>query len=457
MKSVTPVVQDIIDRYMKKTPGSKKRTEEASNRLPGGDTRRASYYDPYPPYLEKGSGCRVTDCDGNVYLDLQNNYTSLIHGHADPRVNEVIHAQVNRGLALGSAAEIQYRHAEHLCDRIPAMDMVRYCNSGTEATMFCIRAARAFTGRNGIIKMDGGYHGQHDLAQVNIFSDVEAEGPPEPWAEPWIPPGIVRDVSVIPFNDLEAAEETLERNKGRIAGLITEPMFGAGGLIAPDPGYLQGLRELTERHGVVLIFDEIMVFRLSRGGMQEAEGVEPDMTALGKIIGGGFPIGAFGGRREVMELFDPKHTPSVFHSGTFAGNNISLTAGLVNLQNYETPDIDRLNRLGDLMREGFARSLKEVGVKGQVTGAGSLVNVHWLEESPRNARDTAMGQFKTAGLSGLINLELLNRGVFSTHRGMYSLSTPMTEKEVDEAIKKFSEAVAVLKPYIQDEAPWLIA
>lgn len=452
-----PVAQDVMDRYIQKTPGSKRRAQEAQKWLPGGDTRRASYYEPYPPYMVRGAGCILYDCDGNEYLDLQNNYTSLIHGHADPRVTKAAHAQVDDGVVLGSAAEIQYRHAEHLCQRIPAMEMVRYCNSGTEATMFCIRAARAFTGRHGIVKMDGGYHGQHELAQVNIFSDIEADGLPKPWAEPWIPQGVVKEVKVIPFNDLQATAEVLGRHQGQIAGLIMEPMFGSGGLIAPEPGYLHAMRELTKRYDVLLIFDEIMVFRLSKGGMQEAEGVDPDLTALGKIIGGSFPVGAFGGRREIMQLFAPTRPHSVFHSGTFAGNNVTLAAGLANLEAYDTPDIERLNQLGDRMREGFAQALREARVTGHVTGIGSLINIHWLEEAPRNARDTAFGMFKTAGLPGLLNLELINRGVFSTHRGMFCLSTPMTEREVDTAIDAFGGALQVLRPYIVDTAPNLMA
>jgi glutamate-1-semialdehyde 2,1-aminomutase len=452
-----PIARDIMDRYIRRTPGSRRHAQEAQKRLPGGDTRRASYYEPYPLFLERGRGYHVYDCDGSEYLDFQNNYTSLIHGHADPRVSKAAHGQIDDGIVLGSAAEIQYRHAEHLCERIPAMEMVRYCNSGTEATMFCIRAARAFTGRHMIVKMDGGYHGQHELAQVNLFPDLDAAGPPKPWAQPWIPPGVVKEVQVVPFNDLEAAEEVFERHQGQIAGLLMEPMFGAGGLIAPRPGYLRGVRELTRRHDVLLIFDEIMVFRLSRGGMQEAEGVDPDLTSLGKIIGGGFPVGAFGGRREIMEWFDPRRERSVFHSGTFAGNNVTLAAGLANLQAYDTPEIERLNRLGDRLREGFARTLKEARLKGHVTGIGSLINVHWLDKAPRDARDTAFGMFRTAGLPGLLNLELINRGIFSTHRGMFCLSTPMTEREVDTAIQAFAEALQVLRPYVSDMVPSLIA
>jgi len=452
-----PVVQDILDRFASKTAGSRAHLERAKQWLPGGDTRRASFFAPYPPVFVKGSGCRVYDCDGNEYLDLQNNYTSLIHGHADPRVNKVAHAEVDRGVVLGSASEIQYRHAEHLCGRVPSLDMVRYCNSGTEATMFCLRAARAFTGRHDVVKMDGGYHGQHEAAQVNINPDLESDGPPRPWADPWIPPGVISGVKVIPYNDLEAAERVLEENRNRIAALIMEPMFGAGGLLVPRPGYLEGMRELTRRYGVLLVYDEVMVFRLSRGGMQEATGVIPDLTAMGKIIGGGFPVGAFGGRRDVMAMFDPSHPRPVFHSGTFAGNNCTLATGLATLEIYDQPAVERLNRLGDGMRNGFREALARAGIKGQVTGLGSLVNVHWMAEEPHSAGQAARGALAAKGLAGLCNLELINQGVFSTHRGMYSLSTAMGEPEVAEAVAAFERALKTLKPYIVDETPHLLS
>jgi glutamate-1-semialdehyde 2,1-aminomutase len=450
-----PVAQDILTRYEQKTAQSKKNIAAARNRLPGGETRRASFYDPYPLCMAKGAGSRIYDIDGNEYIDLQNNYTSLLHGHADPRIAEVTHAQIDKGVVLGSVAKIQHQHAEHLCNRIPAMDMVRYCNCGTEATIFCLRAARAFTGRHIIIKMDGGYHGQHEVAQVNNSPDVEAKGMPRAFADSWVPPGIVKDVKVVPYNDLEATETVLRQHKDQIAGLIMEPMLGPGGLIAPQPGYLEGMRELTQKYGVLLILDEIMVFRLSRGGMQEAAGIEPDMTALGKIIGGGFPVGAFGGRREIMEMFDPNHPQPVFHSGTFSGNNITLAAGLATLEAYDTPDIDRLNSLGDRLRNGFRQAVQQAQVKGHVTGIGSLVNVHWCEKEPRNARDNALAQAQE--LPGLFNLELINRGVFSTHRGLYCLSTPMDEKDVDKVVEAFTGTLELLKPFVAERIPQLIA
>ena len=297
-----PIGRDIVARYRERTSKSRKHFEEAKTWLPGGDTRMASYFLPYPVFMENGQGCQIYDCDGNEYIDVQYNYTSLVHGHANPEVTETAKAQMEKGLVLGSAGEIQYRHAEHLCNRIPSAEMVRYANSGTEATMFALRLARAQTGREGIMKLDGGYHGGHDYAQVNIFPEPKADGLPSAWAESWIPRNLLKDVEIAPFNDLETTEMLLSKHKDRIAALIMEPMFSAGGLIFPEPEYIQGIREITERHNVLLVFDEVMMFRLHYGGLQAHFGIKPDLTALGKIIGGGFPVGAICGRKDIMEL-----------------------------------------------------------------------------------------------------------------------------------------------------------
>ncbi len=447
----------ILKRYREKTSQSARHFEAAQSWLPGGETRRASYFPPYPTFMEKGQECYLYDCDGNKYLDMQNNYTSLIHGHCPPRVNEAARSQIEKGVVLGSAAEIQYRHAEHLCHRIECVETVRYGNSGTEATLFAMRVARAYTGKEGILKMDGGYHGMHDYAQVNIFPEPKTVGLPEPWAEPWIPRNLLKDMHVAPYNDLQTVEDILKKHKDQIAAVIVEPMFSAGGLFLPEPDYLQGMRQLTDRYGVLLILDEVMMFRLQYGGLHTHYGIRPDIVALGKIIGGGFPVGAVGGRKDIMELFSPAHPHPIFHSGTFNGNNITLAAGLAALELYNEQAVERLNTLGDRLREGFKKALRRSGIKGRVTGMGSLLMVHWREEQPKTARDVFAALFAARNLIELFHLELLNRGVFAAPRGMFVLSTPMTEDEVDSAIEAFDGTLTLLKPYIADTLPHLLA
>jgi len=452
-----PIAAEIRGRFVQRTVRSKDLDARAKARLPGGDTRAATYFAPYPAYMASGSGCYLYDVDGNAYLDLLNNYTSLIHGHAHPDIIAAVKTQLEKGTVFGAAGEIQFQHAEHLCNRITAMDQVRYCNSGTEATLFAIRAARAFTGKDIFIKMDGGYHGCHDAVEVNIFADPNPEGPPAKHIGPGVPGSVLEDVWVVPFNDLDAVENMLKTNADKVAAILTEPLMGAAGAICPQPGYLKGLRTLADKYNVVLIFDEVMTFRLSSGGLQQIEGIQPDLTTLAKIIGGGLPIGAFGGRKDIMSRFDPAHEEPIFHSGTFNGNNITLAAGMAAMTLYDQAAVTRLNQLGDRLRDGFTAALKEVGLKGCISGLGSLLQLHWRDQKPAKATDSMVGLTKAGELPRLVHLELMNRGVYSAGRGMFALSTPMTNKDIDKAVSSFTETLSMLKPYIADTIPHLLA
>ena len=455
-RSGQSVKQDIERRYLQRTAKTRENLETAKKYLPGGDTRSAAYYDPYPVFMEKGQGCYLTDCDGNEYVDLVNNFTSLIHGHAHPRLVEAARAQSEKGTAFAAPSVIQYEHARHLCNRVPSLDLVRYCNSGTEATLFAMRAARAFTGKDGFIKMDGGYHGVHDFVEANTLADFGAEGLPSVHLERGVPARVAEDIYIAPFNDLEATESILKQHHDRIAGIIMEPMLGSGGLIRPQPGYLEGMRELADRYQVLLVFDEVITFRLSRGGLQEHEGVSPDLTALGKLIGGGYPVGAFGGRSEIMARFDPSHPESVAHSGTFGGNNNTLAAGLVALEMYGQEEADRINRLGDRLRSGFQAAMDRVGIRGRAGGWGSLVGTLWTERELDNAKDVVLGFLDSGDISALLHWELLNRGVFFAARGMYVISTPMDEAIIDKVIEEFAGALQLIKPYVAETKPELV-
>ena len=451
------VVDLIENRFRERTKRSRQHHLAAKNYLPGGDTRTTTYFAPYPIYMEKGEGCLLYDCDGNEYLDLLNNYSSLIRGHAHPATVEAARRQLESGSAYGAAAKVQYLHAQHLCRRVDSLETIRYCNSGTEATMFAIRAARAFTGKDGLVKMDGGYHGSHDLAKVNLNPDLPTEGLPRAQVEAGVPKSVLADAFIVPFNDLDALETVLQKNQDRLAAVITEPVMGAAGVIPPKPGYLKGVRELADRYNVLLILDEIITFRLSAGGFQQIGALKPDLTTLGKMIGGGLPVGAFGGRRDIMALFDPASPKALMHGGTFNGNNITLAAGLATLEAYDQQAADRLNRLGDRLKDGFDRAFKDNGLRGCVSGVGSVRQVSWQEETPLNAKESATGQASGGELSRLLHLELINRGVYSAARGMLSLATPMREGEIDRAIKAFHESLDLLRPYVVEKAPHLLA
>lgn len=451
------VAQEIIERYLARTPRSREYSERAKAALAGGETRTSTYYEPYPAFMEHGTGCMLTDIDGNTYVDYVNNYTSLIHGHTHPHILEAAMSQLEKGTVFGAPGSVQVQLAEMLCQRVPSLERVRFCNSGTEATLFAIRAARAFTGRDRIIKMDGGYHGTHDSVGVNMFPDLEAVGLPTPSISgPGIPASVLNDTLVAPFNNLELVETLLKKYKGEIAAIILEPMPGSGGFVPPKPEFLRGLRALADQYDVLLIFDEIITFRLHVGGLQGYFGVQPDLTALGKIIGGGFPVGAFGGRADVMAVFNHDHPRRVTQAGTFNGNDMTMVAGLAAVELYDEAQVARVNALGDRLRAGYNQAFQAAGIQGQVTGFGSLNQLHWRGGEIQNVKDVMLGVRDAGQLPQLAHLEMMNRGVYSAARGLYSISTPMTEAVIDETVAKFAETLEVLRPCIASAAPQLL-
>jgi glutamate-1-semialdehyde 2,1-aminomutase len=457
MPGTHPVKDDILRRYVSRTPASAELDSRAKRSLPGGDTRWATYYQPYPVYMVAGEGCTLTDADGNRYLDFQNNYTSLVHGHAHPAITAAIQQQAARSVVYGAPAEPQFQLADLITARLPGVDQLRFTNSGTEANMMAMRAARAFTGKPIILKMDGGYHGSHDMAEVNITPDLSGSRQPIPRVEAdGVPDAVLEAVAVARFNDLESVAEILEAKAGQIAAIITEPLMNTAGIIAPEEGFLAGLRELANRYGVLLIFDEVVTMRLHEGGYQGKTGVLPDLTALGKLIGGGLPIGAFGGRAEIMSLYDPAQPNGFHHSGTFNGNPLTMAAGIASVEALTAQAIERINQLGAALRQGMDEAFAEVGIRGHTTGEGSLVYVHWTAEKITCAADVVRWKQRAAELPRLLHLELLNQGVFAANRGLFNLSTPMTAKEVDQALEAFCAALFTLKPYVADNAPHLL-
>jgi glutamate-1-semialdehyde 2,1-aminomutase len=347
--------------------------------------------------------------------------------------------------------------AQEICRRIFSVEQVRFCNSGTEATMNAIRAARAFTGRSKVLKVEGGYHGSHDLAEISVTPPLEAAGPASaPHAvpgEPGIPDAIVDDVVVVPFNDAAAVRAAFDRHGSELAAVIIEPMLGATGTIPAEEGYLPRLRGLCDRHDVLLIFDEVITLRLHEGGAQALYGVQPDLTTLGKIIGGGVPIGAFGGRADVMSLFAPPE-PRMVQSGTYNANPLAMAAGLAALRLLTNEEIIRINLLGSRLASGLENVLDEMGVIGQITGMGSLWTMHFTTNEVRDYRSMASSH---AGLQRLVHLGLLNRGIFTAKRGMAVTSTPMSAGDIDVFVSAFADLLGELKPYIADEAPHLLA
>lgn len=415
--------------------------------MPGGTTRTTTYFDPYPLYIERGQGCRVWDVDGTERIDMLGNYTAMILGHAHPKVVEAIAKQAARGTGFAAANPVEVELATLLCERVPSLDAVRFCNSGTEATMFAMRLARAFTGRPKIARMEGGYHGTHDYAEVSTHPEVAVAGPPEsPVAQPdsiGTPAWALEQVVVLPFNNPDAAEAIIRREAASLAAVILEPIIGAGGVIAATPEFLQRLRDVTRELGILLIFDEVISFRVAPGGAQQLYGVTPDLTTLGKIIGGGLPVAAFGGRADVMELLDPRRDPSLAQGGTYNGNPLGMAAGLATMREL-TPDVyEELNRKGARVTEQLSEVFASHGIAVQVNGAGSMFALHFS--------DTAVVDYRTMAAANKkrtrdLFLGLVNHGVLMAPRAMGALSTPMEEDDIQRFVDAVDAVVAEQRP-----------
>jgi glutamate-1-semialdehyde 2,1-aminomutase len=427
--------------YAARTPGSASRAAEAARFLPGGDTRSITWFQPHQLYVEEGRGCELLDVDGNVYLDLLLNYTSLVHGHAHPAIAAAVARQAVRGTAFAAAHDGQVQLARLLCERVGSVERVRFCNSGTEAVMLALRLARAFTRRPLVAKVEGGYHGSWDGVEASVEPPLDRAGPAEhPAVVPesvGLLPGATESVVVLPFGDLAAAEVILGPLAERLAAVIVEPVAGVAGTIPAERDYLHGLR-LTRELGALLVLDEVITMRLAPGGAQALYGVEPDLTTMGKIIGGGLPVGAVGGREEVMALTDPGRPGFLPHSGTFNGNAVTTAAGTAALELLTAGECERLNGLGDRLRVGIRALGEELGLPVTATGLGSLLTIHLLDEPPRSYRDARRADSEAVRL---LHLALLNEGIFAARRGMLCLGTPMGEENVDRSLVAIRRAV----------------
>jgi len=451
---------DVLAAYQAWAPESKRWMEAASAHLPGGDTRASAHFLPYPLVMRSGRGSRLVDVDGHEYSDFMNNFTSLIHGHAHPGVVKAVSEQVARGTAYAAPVDTQLALASLLCERVASVDLVRFTSSGSEATLMAIRAARAFTGRQKLVKVEGGYHGSYDHAEVSMIPRPGEAGPMEaPHPVPLdasIAESALADVIPIPYNQPEIARARIEAHADEIAAVIVEPILGSLGMLPADRDFLRALRSASESAGALLILDEVISFRLGFGGAQERLGIRPDLTALGKIIGGGLPIGAVGGRRDVMESFDPARRQGVWHASTFSGNPLSMAAGLAALEDLTPEAIERIDGLGARLREGFDQAFRGAGVHGQATGSGSLVQLHLTDRVLRNARDTLAGLGEAGRAAQWLQLSLLRHGVFLSPRGMCCVSTAHDEAAIDTAVAALEAVLTELRPVFEHERPALL-
>jgi glutamate-1-semialdehyde 2,1-aminomutase len=398
------------DAYRARTPRSAALFERATRVLPGGSTRTTVFAPPYPPYLAGGSGIRVEDVDGNGYRDFLGNYTSLILGHAHPQVVAAVEEQVRRGSAFGAPGELEIALAEELVRRLDSVERVRFTNSGTEATMFAIRAARAFTGRSLIATFEWAYHGTHDTAMAGT---------------PGVPAAVGDLVVTLPWEDLDGVERALADRERDLAAIVIEPVQGAGGVRAASPGMLAGLRTICDRAGALLIFDEVIAFRVAPGGVQSVSGVRPDLTTLGKIIGGGYPLAAFGGRADVLDQFDARRPGALTHGGTFNGNPVGAAAGLATLAELTPARYDELAARAERLRQGVAAGADRAGTAVRVDVVASLFQVRLGDHTAASAVATGTG-------AADLFVGLLLEGFYLAPRGMGAIATPATDADVDE-------------------------
>ena len=423
----------IATAYRGESSRSRGLYDRALRVMPGGNTRHSVALSPYPVYLASGRGCRVTDVEGEERIDFLNNFTSLIHGHADPDVTAAAHARIGMGTAFAGPTEQDVELAELLAQRVPSIDRVRFCNSGSEAVMLAVKLARACTGRPKIAKIEGAYHGIYDYAQISEFSKRANWGPPaRPASVPdaGTAPGAAADVVVMPWNDANTCERLIEEHHGQLAAVLIDALPLGLSLIAAAPGFLERLRELTRRHGILLVADEILNFRLGYHGVFHDLGILPDVICLGKIIGGGFPVGAVGGRAEIMDVFDHRRPGAVHHGGTYNGNPVTMAAGLATLRKMTPDAYARLDRLGDSLRSQLAAMLAERGIAAQVFGRGSLFAVRLTGHALRDWRSLS-AHVESEPIYGRVCHEMLGRGILMSQRGIVgALSTPMGATEI---------------------------
>lgn len=407
-------------RYAAGRSRSREQIERASKSLPGGNSRTVLFYKPFPIVVAKSSGCRLWDLDGNEYVDFLGEYTAGLFGHSDPVIKEAIQSVLESGWAHGGHIENEANLAEILCSRFPSLDRVRFCNSGTEANLMAITTARVFTKRDKIMFFRGGYHGG-----VLIFKTGSG------------PQNAPYPVVLGEYNNAERAAELINAHGNELAAVVVEPFQGSAGCIPADREFLQALRDACSRYGIVLIFDEVMSSRLAPGGLQEVLGITPDMTTLGKYIGGGASFGAFGGRADIMAIYDPYRPDALSHAGTFNNNAITMAAGVAAMSKVYTPERAReFNAHGDSFRKRLMDIVASRGLPIQFTGCGSLTNIHFSKSPIRTVAD-ADASNQTA--KSLLHIAMMLRGYYCARRGMINLSLPMTQIETDGFIEAFED------------------
>ena len=442
--SLDNALKNEIANYTAANPKSAELHEKATQFMPGGDTRNSIYWDPFPLYITDGTGTTLIDADDNKRTDFVNNMTTLILGHRPPEVISAVAEQINHGLSFPAPSPSVVKWAELLCERVPSLNKVRFVNTGTEATLNAIRAARAFTGKQKLVKCEGAYHGNHDAIQISVVPPLDqagdAESPEAIKAFPGISRTSIDDIFIAPFNNIVSAERIIREHADELAAVIVEPVNGQCGMVPGTPEFLEGLRRVTKELGIVLIFDEVIAFRIAYGGAQDYYGITPDLTCFGKVIGGGMPVGAFGGREDIMSMWDPTNGgATVQHAGTFNGNPMTAAAGVATLENLTPDKFEYLDNLGESLRSKLRALFTELEVPMGVTGIASLFALQFTSTEVTDYRSFATNDKK---LLNMMFIGLLNEGFLMSNRCAGNVSTVHTEDDVDALVTAVRNVLA---------------
>ncbi len=418
--------------------------------LPGGVSRNTIFRKPQPFYADKGEGCYVTDVEGVKRIDFANNMASLIHGHAYAPIVKAVSEQLAKGSCFTMATAVEVEYATLLCDRVPSFDKIRFVNSGTEAVMAMLKASRAYTGKAKIAKVEGAYHGAYDYAEVSQTANPSNWGDiDKPNSTPvavGTPEKALEDVVVIPFNDVERAIRILDQHKDDIACILVDLLPHRVGLIPASDKFVCALRKWADDNASLLVFDEVITFRTNYSGAQQNYSVAPDLTAMGKVIGGGFPAGALAGSDKVMKVLDPTE-PKVLlpHSGTFSANPITMTAGLVAMRDFDQQAVIKLNNLAIYAKDEITKAIAEVGINACVTGAGTMFRIHLKAQAPKNYREAYVDKTQSKLIAELLD-HLFDNGVMMINTCSATLSTKMTKTEIDHLVSALKSGFEMLKP-----------
>ncbi len=439
---MTTTLENLLAEYCRQNPQSRELFQRAQGSLPGGNTRTGVYIDPFPTYGHSGHGVYATDVDGNERLDFINNATALILGHAHPAITGAVAHRLQLGTAFFAPTELEIELAELLRQRLPSMQRVRFCSSGTEAVLNTLRAARAFTGRGHVAKFEGAYHGIDDPAMISYMPPVDAslgpvDRPLSVHSSAGLAPGTAESVVVLPFNDASACEALLRERAEDLAAVIIDPLSTASGLVLPQQSFLDRLRAITHELGILLIFDEIVSFRFSSGGTQRSYGIVPDLTCLAKVVAGGTAGAAFGGREDVMALYDPTNgPPAIAQSGTYNGNPIASAAGLATLRTMTPEAYTHLEQQTRALGEDLEATFRAAGIQACVVVAGSIFRIYFLPEPPTNYREAAAdSKVKHRWLY----FWMANHGISIRQGGAPSL--PMTSRHTQQLVDETHRAL----------------